>query len=81
MYLACRARLDISFTIGQFSRHNADSRKGHLQVAKRVIQYLCGTMEIGLTYGQELNKQMPRDFHTIGLIEFADSSFAGDPED
>lgn len=51
MYLACKIRSDIVFIIKQFSRHNIDSRKGHLQSAKRVDRYLKRTMQIGLVFG------------------------------
>lgn len=37
MYLACGTRPDIAFAIGQLSKYNADPRKNHLQVAKRVV--------------------------------------------
>lgn len=37
MYLVYETRSDISFTIEQLSRHNADIRKSHLRVAKRVV--------------------------------------------
>lgn len=38
-------------------------------------------MEIGLTFGRKLNNRLPRDPPPYGLIGFADSNFAGDPED
>lgn len=38
MYLACGTKPDISFVVGQLSRHNANLRKGHLQAAKRVVR-------------------------------------------
>lgn len=76
MYLACGTRPDIAFAISQLSKQNADSRKGHLKAAKRVVQYLKGTMQMGLMYGQTPNN--PR---TYGLTGYADSNFAGDPAD
>lgn len=81
MYLACGKRPNISFVVGQLSRHNVNPRKGYLGAAKRVVQYLRGTMEMGLMYSRKLNNQMSRDPLLIGLIGFADSSFAGDLED
>lgn len=77
MYLACGTRPDIAFTV---SKHNADPRKGHLRAAKRVVRYLKGTMNMGLTFGRETN-WMSRDPPPYGLLGFADSNFAGDPED
>lgn len=81
MYLACGTRPDIAFAVGQLSKHNADLRKGHLQVAKRVVRYLKRTMSLGLVYGRRPNSQQPRDPPPYGLIGYADSNFARDPED
>ena len=77
MYLACGTRPDIAFAIGQLSRHNADPRRGHFRAAKRVVRYLKGTMNLGLVYG----RTTARDSPPYGLIGYADSNFAGDPED
>ena len=77
MYLACGTRPNIAFAVGQLSRHNANPRKGHLQAAKRIVQYLKGTMNLGLIYGQTT----ARDPLPYGLIGYADSKFARDPED
>lgn len=79
MYLACGTRPDIAFAVGQLSRHNADLRKGHLRVARRVVRYLKGTMEMGLTFGR--GAANPRRPPPYGLIGYGDSNFAGDPED
>lgn len=81
IYLAYGIRPDIFFVVRQLSRHNVDSRKGHLEVAKRIVRYFCGTMEMSLMYGRKLNNQMLRNPLLIGLIRFADSSFTGDPKD
>lgn len=51
MYLSYGTRPDISFVVGQLSKQNADLRMGYLKAAKQVIQYLKGTMHLGLTYG------------------------------
>ena len=77
MYLAFRMRPDIAFAVRQLSRHNVNPMKGHLQAAKRVVQYLKGTIKLRLIYGQTT----VRDFLPYGLIGYADSNFAGDPED
>lgn len=53
MYLLCGIRLDITFVVGQLSKHNASLRKSHLRAAKKVVRYLKGTMEMGLTFGRE----------------------------
>ena len=79
MYLSCGTRPDIAFAVGQLSRHNADPRKGHLRAAKRVVRYLKGAMQMGLIFGRE--SYSPTDPPHYGLKGYADSNFAGDPED
>lgn len=80
MYLVCGTKPDIFFVVGQFSRHNTNPKKVYFQIVKRVVWYLCGTIEIDLIYGQKLNNQIPKEPLSICLISFADSSFAGDSE-
>ena len=45
---------------------------------KRVVKYLKGTMQIGLVFGKEVNKHLPRDPSPYVLIKYADSNFARD---
>lgn len=81
MYLIYGTRLDIAFVVGQFSKHNADPRKGYLQVAKRVVRYLKGTMDMGLIFSQEIANCLPRKPPSYSLVDYADSNCAGDLED
>lgn len=84
MYLSCRSHPDIGFAVGQLSRHNADPRVGHVRAAKRVVQYPKGTMHLGLTYDQRVIGQIFEERESLspwGFIGYADSNFAGDPED
>ncbi len=80
IYLACDTCPNIAFVVRQLSKHNADPRKGHLQVAKRVVRYLKGTIEMGLIFGQETANCHLREAPPYGLIGYADSNFAGDLE-
>ena len=77
IYLVYKTRPDIAFAVGQLSRHNTNPRKRHLQAAKKFVRYLKGTMNLGLVYGQIT----ARDSLPYGLIGYANSNFAGDPED
>ena len=81
IYLSCGTRPDILFVIGQLSRHNADPRKGHFQAAKRVVRYLKRTIKMGLIFGRESTERLPRDPSPYGLIGYANSNFAEDPEE
>ena len=81
MYLIHGMRPNITLAVRQLSKHNVDSRKSHLQEAKKVVQYFHRVMELGLIHGQELNSWMHRDPTPYGLLGFADSNFARDSED
>lgn len=87
MYLSCGTRPDIAFVVGQLSRRNADPRVGHLKAAKRVVRYLKGTMHLGHIYGSPLQSTeqtkapIPTGTKPYGLIGYAESNYAGDPED
>lgn len=76
IYLEYGMRLDIAFAVGQISRHNADPRKGHLQVTKRVIRYLKVTMQLRLVFGRKTKNQSH-----YSLISYADNNFAKDLKD
>lgn len=48
MYLATSTRPNISHAVSQFTKHNGPI---HWTAAKRVLRYLKGTVETGLTFG------------------------------
>lgn len=50
LYLAGSTRPDISFTISSLSRFNLNPHRHHWDAAKRVLQYLKGTMNYGIIY-------------------------------
>ena len=50
IYLACGTRSDIAFVVGQLSKYNANLKKNHLQVAKKIVRYLYGIIELGFIY-------------------------------
>lgn len=51
-----------------------------MRIAKQVIRYLKGTASLSLCYGREMEVTGHRA-HKYGLIGYADSNYAGDPED
>lgn len=81
IYLAYGTRPDIIFAVRQLSKHNADPRKRHLQVAKRVVRYLKRTVDMGLVFGQKTANCLLREPSPYGLIGYADSNFAKNPKD
>ena len=49
-YLATQTRCDISFTASALSRFLVNPAPAHIKAAKRVFQYLKGTVIYGITY-------------------------------
>lgn len=80
MYLACGTRPDIFFVTGLLSRHNSDPRIGHLRIAKQVLCYLKGTINLGIVWGTDPIGHREK-YGPMGVVGYADSSYAGDPED
>lgn len=64
-YLASSTRLDISFAAGYLGQYNNYFDESHWKAAKRVLRYLKGTMDLGLTY---CSNSKP-------LTDYADSSW------
>lgn len=81
MYLTCGTRPDIAFAVGQLSKYNTNPRKGYLQIAKRVVRYLKGIIDLDLIFGQEIANRFPKKLPPHGLVSYANSNFARDPED
>ena len=50
MYAACVTRPDIMCAVSQLSAYNANPCSRHLMAAKRVLRYLSGTLDLGITY-------------------------------
>lgn len=51
IYLMYKTKPDITFVVGQISRHNSNPRKKRLRVAKRVVRYLKRIMQMELIFG------------------------------
>lgn len=49
MYIATTTRPDISFPVAYLSQFNEQPRGAHWIAAKRVLRYLQGTKDIGIT--------------------------------
>ncbi|KAL3578414.1 hypothetical protein D5086_019918 [Populus alba] len=71
MYITT-TRPDIMFGASFISRFMANPTEGHLQVAKRILRYLKGTINYGIYYKKNEDKQ---------LIAYTDSDYAGDITD
>lgn len=71
LYLSNKTRPDIAFATGFVSRHLEKPTKKDVQTVKRVVRYLKGTSNEGITFQKSGN---------IHLTAYADSDFAGDLE-
>lgn len=70
LYLASCTRPDIAYVVGVLSRFVAKPSNEHWAVAKRVLRYLRGTTDLGITYGPT----------STSLEGFSDSDLGGDPD-
>ena len=71
MYLTA-TRLDLMYVVCLLSRFMANPTKLHWQAAKRVLRYLIGTVDLGIFYQKEGNKE---------LMAYTESDYAGDMDD
>lgn len=71
MYLTA-TRPDLIFAVSLISRYMAKPSELHLMVAKRILRYLKGTIELGIFY---------KKGGCEGLVGYVDSDYAGDIED
>jgi hypothetical protein len=62
-------RSDIMFVVSLISRYMENPTEFHLQMAKRVLRYLKGTLDFGIFYKKGGNNE---------LVAFTDSDYAGD---
>lgn len=71
MYLAVNSRPDIAFAVSYLSQFNTCYGKEHWQAAKRILQYLKGTLEYSLTY----RKTGELDLHGFCDADWANCTF------
>ncbi|GKV36956.1 hypothetical protein SLEP1_g45038 [Rubroshorea leprosula] len=71
MYMTT-TRPDIMHGVSLISKYMEHPKELHLQTAKRILRYLCGTIDFGLFY---------KKGDQIDLAGFTDSDYAGDLDD
>lgn len=89
MYLSYGTQPNIVLVVRQLSKQNADPTVRHLKTVKRIVWYLKDTIYLGLTYGAHPNPKEEEKAKAkalvsqsiFDLIGYADSNYAGDPED
>ena len=65
-------RPDIAYSVGLVSRFMSKPQQTHLKVARRILRYIKGTLNLGLFYDANSN---------FTLQGFTDSDLGGDPND
>ncbi|PWA98023.1 hypothetical protein CTI12_AA024020 [Artemisia annua] len=70
-YLTC-TRPDILFAVGLISRFMEEPTTKHLEIAKRILRYIKGTIDYGMFYSTS------EDFKLVG---YSDSDWAGNKDD
>lgn len=71
MYLAVATRPDISFAVGNASRHLEKPAAAHVNAVKRILKYIRGTTDMGIRYESGIN---------LDLCGYSDADYAGDIE-
>ena len=71
MYLTV-TRSDLMFVVCLISRYMADPKEEHMLIAKRVLRYLKGTLDVGVYY------KWSKD---VNLLGYTDSDYARDIDD
>ncbi|XP_031252816.1 secreted RxLR effector protein 161-like [Pistacia vera] len=70
-YLTC-SKLDISYGVGLISKFLEFPRQSHMKVAKRIMRYIKGTFDHGLSYSSSNN---------CVLVDYSDGDCGGDIDD
>ena len=71
-HLAVYSRPDIAFAVSKLAQFNRDPSTTHLNAARHILRYLCGTRTFKITYGKSPD---------LVLIGYADASHGGDWDD
>lgn len=74
MYIGLGTRPDISFAIQHLSQFSSHPTPVHWTAVKRVIRYVKGTPDVGLSYG-------PTGTEGLVLTGYSDADWAGDEND
>ncbi|CAM8917439.1 unnamed protein product [Rhodiola kirilowii] len=57
LYLTA-TRPDIAYAVGVCARYQADPKESHLLQVKRIINYVCGTVDFGIWYTKDTNPHL-----------------------
>lgn len=71
LYLTTQTRPDIAFSVSKLAQFGLNPTPQHWSGVKRVMRYLKGTKDVGITYN---------GVDSAGLVGYTDSDWAGDKE-
>ncbi|CAM8890311.1 unnamed protein product [Rhodiola kirilowii] len=71
LYLTA-SRPDIAYAVGVCARYQVDPKESHLLQVKRIIKYVCGTIDFGIWYTKDTNPY---------LVGYCNADWAGNAED
>ncbi|CAM8948047.1 unnamed protein product [Rhodiola kirilowii] len=66
------SRPDIAYAVGVCARYQVDPKESHLLQVKRIIKYICGTVDFGIWYTKDTNPH---------LVGYCDADWAGNAAD
>ena len=69
MYLSVSSRPDITYSVSTLARFSSQPNNQHWTALKRVLRYLKGTVNYGITYTRKNSKE---------CIGYSDADWAGD---
>jgi len=72
MYAAVATRPDIAYSVYRLASYTANPDINHWGAAKRILRYLKGTKDLGITYKKSENH--------INLVGYSDASFANNDD-
>ncbi len=81
MYAALGTRPDIKYTVQALSQFNARPGPTHWTAAKRVLRYLKGMRNFGITYTGKGEPRMRAYYHNLRLEGYTDADWASNLDD
>lgn len=71
LWLALNTRFDIAQAVGAASRYSNDPSPEAIEMVKRILRYLAGTPQIGITYHRSTS-------HPADLVAYSDADWGGE---
>jgi hypothetical protein len=81
LYATLGTRPDIAHAVNEISRYMENPGETHWIATKRIMRYLCGTIDLGLVYRATTDGKFQDKVNAINIIAYSDSDWAGDRDD